>query len=91
MLHADMSTITVRVTPRSGRSVVEVGADGIVVRVRSAPEAGRATEEAARTLAGALRVPRSTVRLRTGARSRTKSFEIAGLSSEEVERRLRAL
>ncbi|MDP9329649.1 MAG: DUF167 domain-containing protein [Actinomycetota bacterium] len=86
-----MSTITVRVTPRSGRSVVEVGADGIVVRVRSAPAAGRATEEGARTLASALRVPRSTVRLRTGARSRTKSFEITGLSSEEVERRLRAL
>jgi uncharacterized protein YggU (UPF0235/DUF167 family) len=86
-----MSTITVRVTPRSGRNAVEVSADGIVVRVRSAPEAGRATEEAARTLATALRVPRSTIRLRAGARSRTKSFEIKGLSSEEVDQRLYAL
>jgi uncharacterized protein len=86
-----MSTITVRVTPRSGRSAVEVGAEGIVVRVRAAPEAGRATEEAARTLATALGVPRSTVRLRTGARSLTKSFEITGLSSEEVDLRLQGL
>ena len=85
-----MASITVRVTPRSGRTEVEAGADGVVIRVRAAPEAGKATEEAARALADALGVPPTRVRLRTGACSRTKTFEIEGLSSEELHRRLRA-
>lgn len=85
-----MASITVRVTPRSGRTAVEAGADGVVVRVRAAPEAGKATEEAARALADVLGVPPTWVRLRTGARSRTKTFEVEGLSNEEMHRRLRA-
>ena len=59
-----MASITVRVTPRSGRTEVEAGADGVVIRVRAAPEAGKATEEAARALADALGVPPTRVRLR---------------------------
>jgi uncharacterized protein len=90
MLHRDMASITVRVTPRSGRTAVEAGGDGVVVRVRAAPEAGKATEEAARALADALGVPPTRVRLKTGARSRTKTFEVEGLSSEDLHRRLRA-
>ena len=88
MLHRDMASITVRVAPRSGRTAVEAGVDGVVVRVRAAPEAGKATEEAARALAEALGVPRTRVRLRTGARSRTKTFEVEGISSEDLQRRL---
>jgi uncharacterized protein YggU (UPF0235/DUF167 family) len=57
--------------------------------VRAAPEAGRATEEARRALARALCVPASTVRLRTGARSRTKVFEVERMGPAELERRLR--
>jgi len=90
MLHRGMASITVRVTPRAGRTAVEAGAEGVVVRVRAAPEAGKATEEAARALADALGVPPTRVRLRTGARSRTKTFEVEGLSIEELHRRLRA-
>ncbi len=84
-----MATVTVRVVPRSGRTGVEAGAQGVVVRVRAAPEGGRATEEARRALAEALSVPASRVTLRTGARSRTKAFEVAGLTPEEVAVRLR--
>ena len=85
-----MTSITVRVTPRSGRTEVEAGADGVVIRVRAAPEAGKATEEAARALADALGVPPTRVRLRTGARSRTKTYDVEGLSSDDLQRRLRA-
>jgi len=85
-----MASITVRVTPRSGRTEVEAGADGVVIRVRAAPEAGKATEEAARALADALGVPPTRVRLRTGARSRTKTYDVGGLSSDDLQRRLRA-
>ncbi|MBI2238280.1 MAG: DUF167 domain-containing protein [Actinobacteria bacterium] len=85
-----MATVTVRVVPRSSRRAVEVGPDGIVVRVQAPPEVGRATEEARRALAEALGVPPSSVSLRAGERSRTKVFEIEGLSLEEVRMRLPA-
>jgi uncharacterized protein YggU (UPF0235/DUF167 family) len=68
---------------------VEAESDVLVVRVRSAPERGRATEEARRLLAGALGVPASRVALRSGARSRTKVFEVAGLPDEAIQMRLR--
>jgi uncharacterized protein YggU (UPF0235/DUF167 family) len=88
MLHLAMASITVRVTPRSGRTAVENGPDGVVVRVRAAPEGGRATEEAARALAEALGVPRTRVRLLGGPRSRKKVFEVEGFSSQALEQRL---
>ncbi|MEW6058888.1 MAG: DUF167 domain-containing protein [Actinomycetota bacterium] len=82
--------VTVRVRPRSGKTAVEVGSQEIVVKVRAAPEGGRATEEARRALAGALGVALPGVRLRTGARSRTKVFEVEGLTLAEVAVRLQA-
>jgi uncharacterized protein YggU (UPF0235/DUF167 family) len=88
MLHVAMGSITVRVTPRSGRTEVEEGPDGVIVRVRAAPEGGKATDEAAAALAATLGVSRTRVRLRSGARSRTKTFEIEGLSAPEIARRL---
>jgi uncharacterized protein YggU (UPF0235/DUF167 family) len=88
MLHLDMATITVRVTPRSGRTVVEGGAGGVIVRVRAAPEGGRATAEAARALAERLGVPKTRVRLRSGVRSRTKTFDVDGLSTRDIQQRL---
>ena len=89
MLHLDMATITVRVAPRSGRTAVESGPNGVVVRVRAAPEGGRATEEAARALAAVLGIPPSRVRLRSGARSRTKTFDVDGLSTDDLQQRIR--
>jgi len=90
MLHLVMASITVRVIPRSRRTGVAMGPDGTIVRVRAAPEGGRATDEAARALADVLGVPRTRVRLRLGARSRTKTFEVDGLSAPDIARRLRS-
>jgi uncharacterized protein YggU (UPF0235/DUF167 family) len=89
MLHGEMATVTVRVVPRSGRTRVEAGAAGVVIRVRAAPEGGRATREAAEALATAVGVPARDVSLRTGARSRTKVFDVRGLDEAELEARLR--
>lgn len=83
-----MATVTVRVVPRSSRRAVEAGPDGIVVRVQAPPEGGRATEEARRALAHALAVRPGRVRLRTGARARTKTFVVEGLTEKEVSSRL---
>ena len=85
-----MGLVTVRVVPRANRTSVGLDGRGIVVRVRAAPEGGRATEEARRALAEALGVPGSAVNLHRGPRSRTKVFEVAGLGQPEAEMRLRA-
>ena len=83
-----MGAVTVRVVPRSGRTVVEADPRGLVVRVRTAPEGGRATEEARRVLAAAAGVPASLVRLRSGGRSRRKVFDVDGMDTAELHRRL---
>jgi uncharacterized protein len=87
----DVATVTVRVVPRSPRAEAERRDDGVVLRVRSPAEGGRATEEARRLLAEALGVSPSAVTLRTGARSRTKMFEIEGLSGVELAARVGVL
>ena len=90
MLHVEMGTVTVRVVPRSGRTSVDVGPQGIRVRVRAAPERGKATEEARRAVAETAGVPASAVRLVAGARSRTKVFEIEGLTADDLRVRFGA-
>ena len=88
MLHVGMGTVTVRVTPRSGRTAVEGGPDDLRVRVRAAPEGGKATEEARRAIAAALDIAPSRVRVLHGATSRTKVFEIDGLTADDLRVRL---
>jgi uncharacterized protein len=88
MLHR-VASVTVRVLPRSERTAVELSPGRIVVRVRSAPEGGRATEEARKALATALGVAPSSVTLRRGRRSREKVFEVSDLTRDEVLQRLR--
>lgn len=84
MLHTGMGLVTVRVVPRAGRTSVEAGADGLRVRVRAAPEGGKATEEARRALAEAAGVPSSHVRLVRGARARTKVFDVQGITVDDL-------
>jgi uncharacterized protein YggU (UPF0235/DUF167 family) len=87
-----VATISVRVTPRSSRPGLEWTPEGVLhVRVRSAPERGRANAEAAELLAQALRVPNNAVRVARGARSRTKILAIEGVDDETLIGRLQAL
>jgi uncharacterized protein YggU (UPF0235/DUF167 family) len=76
--------IRVRATPRGGRDSldeVEALADGravLRVRVRAAPEDGAANEAVRRLLAKALRLPASSLTLRSGAAARIKTLVAAG-------------
>lgn len=81
-------TVEVKVTPRSGRSGVEIRADVITIRVQAPPEGGKATREARGLLAEALRVAPSAITLRAGRRSRTKVFHVAGRAAAEADRLL---
>jgi uncharacterized protein (TIGR00251 family) len=80
-----MARISVRLTPRGGRDVVE-GWDGDVLRVRvtAAPSEGEANEALIRLLAKELHVPPSRVSLVAGGRSRTKIVDIDGMTDEAV-------
>jgi uncharacterized protein (TIGR00251 family) len=86
------SLLHVRVTPRAGRDAVTRFEDGVLhVRVAAPPADGAANKALLEVVAGALAVPRSKVRIRSGASSRQKTLEIDGLDGNEVAARLCAL
>jgi len=69
--------LTVKVQARSKSPGVEaVGADEYRVRVKAAPEKGRANKEAAERLAAHLGVPPSRLALVRGAASSHKQFRL---------------
>ena len=61
---------------------------GWKVRVAAAPEDGKANDAVVRLLADALALPRRDVRIVSGRASRDKTVALAGMSPEEIERRL---
>src|SRR3954465_225446 len=77
-------SVALRVTPRGGRDDIdglETLADGrtvLKVRVRALAEAGEANRAVTELLAKALGVPKSDVRLLSGATSRIKQIAVAG-------------
>jgi uncharacterized protein (TIGR00251 family) len=81
--------LRVRVSPGARRSEV-VGrlGDAWKLRVRSAPERGRANDEVADLLARMLRLMPRDVRIVSGHASRDKVVELDGLTIEEAEHRL---
>ncbi|MGB9741848.1 MAG: DUF167 domain-containing protein [bacterium] len=69
--------ITVRVKASARREAIVWQPDGsLTVQVREPPVAGRANAAVAALLAGYFRVPKSSVRLVAGVRSRQKVFEV---------------
>ena len=68
--------IRVKVIPKSKFPSITEEYGGIVVRVRSSPERGRANEEAIKLLARYFGVKPSKVHLISGVTSRNKVFEI---------------
>lgn len=81
--------LRVRVAPGARRSEV-VGrlGDAWKVRVRSAPERGRANDELVELLAGTLGLTRSELRVVAGHTARDKIVEFDRLPLEEAERLL---
>jgi uncharacterized protein YggU (UPF0235/DUF167 family) len=75
--------VTVRLTPKSSRDEVTGTADvpggiALAARVRAAPEKGSANAALERLLAEWLGVPRTSVSVEAGGKSRVKSVRIAG-------------
>jgi uncharacterized protein (TIGR00251 family) len=81
--------LQLRVSPGAARSAV-VGRHGVAwkVRVAAAPEAGKANEALKRLLADTLAVPLRDVEIVSGHGSRDKTVALAGLDTDEIERRL---
>lgn len=66
-----------RVKPNSRRPRIEAASDGaLIAHVAAPPAEGRANRELLERLAGHLGVPKSRLRIRSGAASRTKLVEI---------------
>ena len=74
-------------TPLSGRRPAR---RRLEVRVAAAPEDGRANDALVELLSTTLDVPRNRVQLVSGAAARDKIVELAGVSPDEVDRRLDA-
>ncbi len=88
---AGPARVSLRVSPRAQRTEL-VGRHGAAwkVRVAASPEAGRANEAALSLIADAVARPRASISLVSGASSRDKVVEVAGLAPDELERRLAA-
>lgn len=81
-----------RVKPRSRRRRLFRTASGeLCLELTAPPVEGKANEDAIDFLSRSLRVPRSSVELATGARSRRKLFRIATDSTKEVMSQLSLL
>ena len=81
---SDGISIALRVTPRGGRDDIdgiETMANGrsvVKVRVRAIADGGAANKAVTELLASALRVPKASVRILSGATSRLKQVAVDG-------------
>jgi uncharacterized protein (TIGR00251 family) len=83
------TTLRVHLTPRSARDeVLGLEDDVLRARVTAPPVQGRANEALLRLLVDALGVPRDSLRIVRGHRSREKLVAAEGLDAAEVRRRL---
>ena len=80
-----MLELAVKVQPKARRNVVEVLDDGTVkVWVTAPPEKGRANDAVEKLLAARLRLPKSSVAVVRGHRSRNKVIRFEGLDKREI-------
>jgi len=84
--------ISVKVIPRSKKNSVEwengVEGEGLRVRLTAPPVDGAANEALVGFLAERLGVPKRQVVVVRGATSRQKVVEVAGISLEDVKKKL---
>lgn len=88
--HAGVS-VTVRVTPRAGKTVIAgVRDDVLLVKLAAAPVDGAANDALVALLADTFEVPRRAIAIVSGDKSRTKRVELAGGSAARMADRLAA-
>jgi len=85
------ATFAVKVQPRAKKNGItgELG-DALKLALTAPPVEGRANEACIEFFANLLDVPRSSVTIASGETSRRKVIRVAGLSTDEVRRRLAA-
>ncbi|MBI1740586.1 MAG: YggU family protein [Acidobacteriales bacterium] len=83
------ATFAVKVHPRAKKNAItgEIG-DALKVALTAPPVDGKANAACIEFFAKLLKVPRSSVTIAAGQTSRNKVIRVAGLSAEEVRRRL---
>ncbi len=83
------TTFAVKVHPRAKKNAMtgEIG-DALKLALTAPPVDGKANEACIDFFAKLLEVPRSSVTIAAGQTSRSKVIRVAGLSAEEVRRRL---
>ena len=82
-------TFTVKVHPRAKKDTItgEVG-DALKLALTAPPVDGKANAACIKFFANLLKVPRSSVTIAAGQTSRNKVVRVAGLSAEELHKRL---
>jgi uncharacterized protein (TIGR00251 family) len=82
-------SFAVKVHPRAKKNAItgEVG-DALKLALTAPPVEGRANDACIEFFANLLKVPRSSVTIASGANSRKKVIRVAGISVEEVRRRI---
>jgi uncharacterized protein (TIGR00251 family) len=85
------SLVGIRLKPGASRErIVSVEDDAATLAVTAAPVDGKANESMIRLLSKALDVSKSSISIRKGATSRNKLVEVAGMTKEEVLRKLKS-
>ena len=83
------ATFVIRVQPRARKNAIigQVG-DALKLALAAPPIEGRANMSCIEFLAEFLKVPRSSITIAAGETSRNKVIRIAGISADEVSRRI---
>ena len=83
------ATFAVRVQSRARKDAIvgKIG-DALKIALTAPPVEGRANQACIDFLAEFLKVPRSSITIAAGETSRNKVIRIAGLSAEQLRRRL---
>ena len=82
--------LDIRVQPRASRNAIEVDGERIMVRVTVAPESGKANDAVVGLLAKRLGVPKRSLQIVRGHKSRDKRIRIDNISSADAIERLQA-
>jgi len=81
----------VRVQPRASRNAIEGVRNGaLLIRLTAPPVEGEANEALVGLLAARLHVPKSAVRILSGARGRTKRIAVRGVTAAQLRALLRS-
>ena len=82
-------SFAIKVHPRAKKNAITgVLGDALKVSLTTPPVEGRANDACIEFFAKLLKVPRSSVTIASGQNSRNKVIRVAGVSADEVRRRL---